>query len=175
VDRELGRAPHVGARRVHLVAAPVVGHQGVIEVGVGMQAGASRAIDLRTVDRHPLASVGTLVLGLRCSWCPESAPMPTLLGLYAFATGHDRKSQVILVDVPKMKVAGVDGNGTRDDRHHDPDCPEEENLKLARRRHVGPEPKCLFVQRLGTRKRLSLAVRSTYEPCNAGERQKAIN
>jgi hypothetical protein len=24
------------------------------------------AIDLRTVDRHPLASVGTLVLGLRC-------------------------------------------------------------------------------------------------------------
>jgi hypothetical protein len=31
--------------------------------------GTSRAIDLRTVDRHPLASVGTLVLGLRCSWC----------------------------------------------------------------------------------------------------------
>jgi hypothetical protein len=29
--------------------------------------GTSRAIDLRTVDRHPLASVGTLVLGLRCS------------------------------------------------------------------------------------------------------------
>ena len=32
--------------------------------------GTSKAIDLRTVDRHPLASVGTLVLGLRCSWCP---------------------------------------------------------------------------------------------------------
>ena len=45
--------------------------------------GTSRAIDLRTVDRHPLASVGTLVLGLRCSWCPSSAPMPKLLGLYA--------------------------------------------------------------------------------------------
>jgi hypothetical protein len=45
--------------------------------------GTSRAIDLRTVDRHPLASVGTLVLGLRCSWCPGSAPMPRLLGLYA--------------------------------------------------------------------------------------------
>jgi hypothetical protein len=43
----------------------------------------SRAIDLRTLDRHPLASVGTLVLGLRCSWCPGSAPMPKLLGLYA--------------------------------------------------------------------------------------------
>jgi hypothetical protein len=31
----------------------------------------------------PLASVGTLVFGLRCSWCPGSAPMPKLLGLYA--------------------------------------------------------------------------------------------
>jgi hypothetical protein len=34
-------------------------------------------------DRHPLASVATLVLGLRCSWCPESAPMPRILGLHA--------------------------------------------------------------------------------------------
>jgi hypothetical protein len=42
-----------------------------------------RVIDLRAIDRHPLASVGTLVLGLRCSWCPGSAPMPTILGLYA--------------------------------------------------------------------------------------------
>jgi hypothetical protein len=45
--------------------------------------GTSRAIDLRNVDRHPLASVATLVLGLRCSWCPESAPMPRVLGLLA--------------------------------------------------------------------------------------------
>jgi hypothetical protein len=45
--------------------------------------GTSRAIDLRKVDRHPLASVATLVLGLRCSWCPESAPMPRIIGLYA--------------------------------------------------------------------------------------------
>ena len=29
----------------------------------------SRAIDIRTIDRHPLASVGSLALGLRCSWC----------------------------------------------------------------------------------------------------------
>ena len=29
--------------------------------------GTSRALDLRKVDRHPLASVGTLVLGLRSS------------------------------------------------------------------------------------------------------------
>jgi hypothetical protein len=47
--------------------------------------GTSRAIDLRTVDRHPLASVGTLVLGLRCSWCPGSAPMPKILGLHALS------------------------------------------------------------------------------------------
>jgi hypothetical protein len=45
--------------------------------------GTSRAIDLRTLDRHPLASVGILVLGLRCSWCPGSAPMPRLIGLFA--------------------------------------------------------------------------------------------
>jgi hypothetical protein len=45
--------------------------------------GTSRAIDLRKVDRHPLAAVATLVLGLRCSWCPESAPMPKILGLHA--------------------------------------------------------------------------------------------
>jgi len=45
----------------------------------------TKAIDLRTIDRHPLASVGTLVLGLRRSWCPGSAPMPKLLGLHALA------------------------------------------------------------------------------------------
>ena len=45
--------------------------------------GTSKAIDLRTVDRHPLASVGTLVIGLRCSWCPGLAPMPKLIGLFA--------------------------------------------------------------------------------------------
>jgi hypothetical protein len=28
----------------------------------------SRSIDLRTIDRHPLASIGSLVLGLQCSW-----------------------------------------------------------------------------------------------------------
>jgi hypothetical protein len=33
--------------------------------------GTGRAIDLRTIDRHRLASVGTLVLGLRCSRWPR--------------------------------------------------------------------------------------------------------
>src|SRR3984893_5516993 len=42
-----------------------------------------RALDIRTIDRHPLASVGSLVLGLRCSWCPGSAPMPKIIGLHA--------------------------------------------------------------------------------------------
>jgi hypothetical protein len=44
----------------------------------------SRAIDIRTIDRHPMASVGSLVMGLRCSWCPGSAPMPKIVGLYAW-------------------------------------------------------------------------------------------
>jgi hypothetical protein len=30
-----------------------------------------------------MASVGSLALGLRCTWCPGSAPMPKILGLYA--------------------------------------------------------------------------------------------
>jgi hypothetical protein len=42
----------------------------------------SRALDIRTIDRHPLASVGSLVLGLRCSWCGGSAPMPKITGLH---------------------------------------------------------------------------------------------
>jgi hypothetical protein len=43
----------------------------------------SRAIDIRTIDRHPLASVGSLVLSLRCSWCPGCAPMPVITVLHA--------------------------------------------------------------------------------------------
>jgi hypothetical protein len=45
--------------------------------------GTVRALDIRSVDRHPLASVGSLVLGLRCSWCPISAPIPRVVGLHA--------------------------------------------------------------------------------------------
>jgi hypothetical protein len=44
----------------------------------------SRAIDIRKLDRHPLATVGSLALGLRCSMCPGSAPMPVVKGLLAF-------------------------------------------------------------------------------------------
>jgi hypothetical protein len=42
-----------------------------------------RSLDLRTLDRHPLASVGSLVLGLRCGWCGGAAPMPKITGLHA--------------------------------------------------------------------------------------------
>jgi hypothetical protein len=45
--------------------------------------GTSRAIYIRTIDRHPLASVGNLVLGLRCSWCPGSARIPAITRLHA--------------------------------------------------------------------------------------------
>jgi hypothetical protein len=37
--------------------------------------GTSRAIDIRTIDRHPFASVGSLVLGLRCSWCYQQCEL----------------------------------------------------------------------------------------------------
>ena len=37
-----------------------------------------RVIDIRVIDRHPLASVGSPVLGLRCTWCGSAAPMPQL-------------------------------------------------------------------------------------------------
>jgi hypothetical protein len=43
----------------------------------------SRSLDLRTIDRHPLATVGSLVLGLRCTWCSGAAPMPKITGLHA--------------------------------------------------------------------------------------------
>ena len=43
----------------------------------------SRGLDLRSVDRHQLASVGSLILGLRCSWCGDAAPMPRIMGLHA--------------------------------------------------------------------------------------------
>jgi hypothetical protein len=45
--------------------------------------GTIRMLDIRTIDRHPLASVGSLVLALRCSWCPGSAQMPKIVGLHA--------------------------------------------------------------------------------------------
>jgi hypothetical protein len=52
----------------------------------------SRTIDIRAIDRHPLASIGSLVLGLRCSWCPGSARMPIITGLHALPPAVGRTS-----------------------------------------------------------------------------------
>jgi hypothetical protein len=56
--------------------------------------GTSKAVDLRTIDRHQLASVGTLVLGLRCSWCRGSAPMPKRIGLCSLIRASRRGGTV---------------------------------------------------------------------------------
>jgi hypothetical protein len=54
----------------------------------------SRATDIRTIDRHPLASVGSLMLGLRCSMCLGSAPMPVLGGLHALPPRAQRSESI---------------------------------------------------------------------------------
>jgi len=41
----------------------------------------SRAIDIQTLDRHTLATVSSLVIGLKCSMCPGAAPLPVIRGL----------------------------------------------------------------------------------------------
>jgi hypothetical protein len=80
--------------------------------------GTSRAIDLRTVDRHPLASVATLVLGLRCSWCPGSAPMPKLLGLYSLPPANRQATRPV-----KLTICDDCDNATRTVRGHCSVCP----------------------------------------------------
>ena len=56
--------------------------------------GTSGAIDIRTIDRHPLASVGSLVLGLRCSMCPGATPMPVLHGLHTASPAAKRSETI---------------------------------------------------------------------------------
>jgi hypothetical protein len=53
----------------------------------------SRVVDIRAIDRHPEASVGSLVLDLKCGWCPGSAPMPRLLGLSQLAPSISDKAR----------------------------------------------------------------------------------
>jgi hypothetical protein len=53
----------------------------------------SRAIDIRLIDRHPLASIGSMVIGLRCSWCPGSAPMPRIIGLHRVPPSAEREAK----------------------------------------------------------------------------------
>jgi hypothetical protein len=47
-------------------------------------------------------------LGLRCSWCPASAPAARTVRV---APGDGRESR-LLVHVPKVQMACVDCNGT---------------------------------------------------------------
>jgi hypothetical protein len=54
--------------------------------------GTSRAIDICKIDRHPLATVGSLVIGLRCSMCRGAAPMPVHRGLHAWPPAARYKS-----------------------------------------------------------------------------------
>ena len=48
----------------------------------------SRAIDIRSIDRHPLASVGSLTLGC-------SGPMPMITGLRAFSLAVNRTQSAL--------------------------------------------------------------------------------
>jgi hypothetical protein len=41
---------------------------------------------------HPLASLSSLVIDLRCSWCPGNAPMPVLTGLHAVQPAAGRST-----------------------------------------------------------------------------------
>jgi hypothetical protein len=49
----------------------------------------NRAIDILNIDRRPIASMGSLALGLGCSWCQGSVPMPRIVGFtrYRGVTG----------------------------------------------------------------------------------------
>jgi hypothetical protein len=65
--------------------------------------GTIRAPDIRTIDRHPLASVGSLVLGLRCSWCGGSA--------VSSATQQRKEPRLFLPGLSAYGPPGVGGWG----------------------------------------------------------------
>jgi hypothetical protein len=48
------------------------------------------SVDLRRLDRHPNASVESLILSLKCSWCRDRAPSPKLLGLFCEPAARHR-------------------------------------------------------------------------------------
>ena len=87
----------------------------------------NHAIDIRTIDRHPLASVGSLVLGLRCSWCPGTAPMPVLTGLHALRPAarwsknmpveflHGRPLSAEDLELIRQQIESFDDIGAADD------------------------------------------------------------
>jgi hypothetical protein len=66
------------------------------------------------------------MLGLRCSWCPGSAPMPKLQRLYALppATGATAASQRLQRKSPRrggsLQAEDVHATAVRDNRLHGP-------------------------------------------------------
>jgi hypothetical protein len=60
----------------------------------------SRAIDIRTIDRYQLASVGSLVLGLRCRWCSGSAPMAVITGAARVPAGSEAEQEDLMPPKP---------------------------------------------------------------------------
>jgi hypothetical protein len=68
---------------VLLEAGSIVNRNEEIELEKPERRGLITDSAAKAVESYPLASVGTLVLGLRCGWCSGSAPMPKLVGLFA--------------------------------------------------------------------------------------------
>ena len=68
--------------RLRLARAPCGRRRSARQSSLTAGCRTGRAIDIRTIDRHPLASVGSLVLGLRCTWCGGAGPMPKIMGLH---------------------------------------------------------------------------------------------
>ena len=58
------------------IALMIAAVRGALKLAANVRRAGCAVLDLRTVDRHLLGSVGTPVLGLRYTWCPGSAPMP---------------------------------------------------------------------------------------------------
>jgi hypothetical protein len=65
---------------------------------------------------------------------------PCALMLQATRAGRPCMMVQEFTSVPKMVVTGVDGDGARDDRDRDSDDPENDDLELAGRRHLGRSP-----------------------------------
>jgi hypothetical protein len=72
-----------------------------------------KVFDIRMIDRRPLASVGSLVLGLRCSWCHGSAPMPKGHRVARFGAGRVREDRAG-VFLHHSRVADVDYKDSAD-------------------------------------------------------------
>jgi hypothetical protein len=83
------------------------------------------------------------------------------------SAGHTGRESQLLVHVPKLMLTCVDRDSTGKDRHDHPDCPEEEDLEIARRLHC--DPRLLAKQWDGRR-----LVRAGTGPCHRESRRPAV-